>query len=284
VYLKGFYEGVLIIGEHKGKKVQDAKAEIKNLMIKSGEACVYYEPEKEVVSRSADQCVVALVDQWYLDYGEDEWRAKATAYVLSEGCRVSHSYITPFSCLNNMELYSKEVRNNFESTLGWLHQWACSRSYGLGSRLPWDKQWLIESLSDSTIYMSYYTVAHLLQGGILNGQTTGPLGVTAEQMTDAVWDYVLLGKKTEADADLPVAADKLEQLRREFTYWYPLDLRVSGKDLVGNHLTFFIYNHVVRSFVIRKPGLFLFTLFFLDRPSLSSRNGPRASVPTAISS
>ena len=26
--------------------------------------------------------------------------------------------------------------------------------------MPWDKQYLIESLSDSTIYMSYYTVIH----------------------------------------------------------------------------------------------------------------------------
>lgn len=33
-------------------------------------------------------------------------------------------------------------------------------------------------------------------------------------------------------------------MRREFLYWYPLDLRVSGKDLVPNHLTYFLYNHV----------------------------------------
>ena len=33
-------------------------------------------------------------------------------------------------------------------------------------------------------------------------------------------------------------------LRREFYYWYPLDLRVSGKDLIQNHLTYFLYNHV----------------------------------------
>jgi hypothetical protein len=46
---------------------------------------------------------------------------------------------------------------------GWLNQWACSRSFGLGTRLPWDEQYLIESLSDSTIYMAYYTVAHYLQ-------------------------------------------------------------------------------------------------------------------------
>ena len=47
---------------------------------------------------------------------------------------------------------------------GWLQQWACSRSFGLGTRLPWDPQYLIESLSDSTIYMAYYTVCSKLQG------------------------------------------------------------------------------------------------------------------------
>ena len=30
------------------------------------EACLYMEPEKPVVSRSADQCVVALCDQWWV--------------------------------------------------------------------------------------------------------------------------------------------------------------------------------------------------------------------------
>lgn len=33
VYLKGFYEGVLCIGEFAGKKVQDVKAAIKQQMI-----------------------------------------------------------------------------------------------------------------------------------------------------------------------------------------------------------------------------------------------------------
>ena len=32
-------------------------------------------------------------------------------------------------------------------------------------------------------------------------------------------------------------------MRREFSYWYPVDLRVSGKDLIQNHLTYFLYNH-----------------------------------------
>lgn len=48
------------------------------------------------------------------------------------------------------------ARHQFEHTLGWLNQWACSRSFGLGTRLPWDPVYLVESLSDSTIYMAYY--------------------------------------------------------------------------------------------------------------------------------
>ena len=32
-------------------------------------------------------------------------------------------------------------------------------------------------------------------------------------------------------------------MKAEFEFWYPLDLRVSGKDLIPNHLTYFLYNH-----------------------------------------
>ena len=73
--------------------------------------------------------------------------------------------------------YSPDVRHLFELTLDWLHEHACSRSYGLGTRIPWDEQYLVESLSDSTIYMAYYTVAHLLQGGVVDGSQSGPLGI-----------------------------------------------------------------------------------------------------------
>ncbi len=145
VYLKGFYEGKMIIGNYKGKSVQDAKPLIKNEMVKAGEAVLYMEPEKTIMSRSGDECVVALCDQWYLDYGEPGWRKQTE------------------DCLNKVECYHDEVRKNFDATLGWLKEHACSRTYGLGSKLPWDESWLIESLSDSTIYMAYYTVAHILQ-------------------------------------------------------------------------------------------------------------------------
>lgn len=60
---------------------------------------------------------------------------------------------------------------------GWYWLYLILVSVSLGTQLPWDEQWLIESLSDSTIYMAYYTVAHLLQGGNLRGQGESPLGI-----------------------------------------------------------------------------------------------------------
>nr|XP_015307571.1 PREDICTED: leucine--tRNA ligase, cytoplasmic isoform X4 [Macaca fascicularis] len=160
LYLKGFYEGIMLVDEFKGQKVQDVKKTIQKKMIDTGDALIYMEPEKQVMSRSSDECVVALCDQWYLDYGEENWKKQTS------------------QCLKNLETFCEETRRNFEATLDWLQEHACSRTYGLGTHLPWDEQWLIESLSDSTIYMAFYTVAHLLQGGNLHGQGESPLGIS----------------------------------------------------------------------------------------------------------
>jgi leucyl-tRNA synthetase len=35
----------------------------------------------------------------------------------------------------------------------------------------------------------------------------------------------------------------MKQMRREVEFWYPMDLRVSGRDLIPNHLTMSLYNH-----------------------------------------
>lgn len=73
-YKEGFYNGKMIVGEYTGEPVQEAKVKVRDSMIKDGVAFAYAEPEGFVLSRSADECVVALMDQWYLDYGESEWR------------------------------------------------------------------------------------------------------------------------------------------------------------------------------------------------------------------
>lgn len=120
------------------------------------------------------------------------------------------------------------AKGQFEHTLGWLNQWACSRSFGLGTLLPWDPEYLIESLSDSTIYMAYYTVAHLLHEGDMYAVRSGPVDV--RDLTNEVWNYIFLGG--ELPRDTPIPRDLLARARREFEFWYPFDLRVSGKDLI----------------------------------------------------
>lgn len=137
----------MIIGEAKGQLVQDAKDVIKKMLIAQGFACTYYEPESEVISRSDDNCCVALKFQWLLDYGEESWKAVVKSHIQNK---------------EGFECYNSATRGEFEQIVDWLKEWGCSRTAGLGSLLPWDESFVIESLSDSTIYMAYYTVAHFL--------------------------------------------------------------------------------------------------------------------------
>ena len=83
VYKEGFYSGVMIVGPHAGIPVQEAKALIRQIMIESKMALTYCEPEGVVVSRSGDDCVVTLCDQWYLDYSDEEWKKDARRYSIS---------------------------------------------------------------------------------------------------------------------------------------------------------------------------------------------------------
>ena len=63
-------------------------------------------------------------------------------------------------------------------------------------------------------------------------------------LTEEVFDYIFLGK--ELDFSKTKIPEKiLKEIRNSFTYWYPMDLRCSGKDLIGNHLTMSLYNHAV---------------------------------------
>ena len=229
-YKEGYYKGTMLIGDFKGEPVELAKPKVKEALIKSGQAFEYAEPNGHVVSRSGDDCVVAYLGQWFLNYGENdpEWRQTVLDHVAGD-----------------MESYTSETRNQFEKNLEWLNRWACARTYGLGSKLPWDKKFLVESLSDSTIYMAYYTIAHFLHSDNFGSQP-GLLDIKAGQMIDEVWDYIFCRRELSDELIRACGIQKgdLEKMRREFEYWYPLDMRVSGKDLIPNHLTFFLYIHI----------------------------------------
>jgi leucyl-tRNA synthetase family protein len=249
VYNKGFYAGVMTVGSQKGKKVEEAKDLVKKELIEAGWAVRYWEPEEEIVSRSGDVCVIAFIDQWYLKYGDDLWRDRVREHICDktgmeenpeDEAKTKDADDAMVMEENTFDAFG--VRKEYLNTVDWLGNWACSRSFGLGTRVPWDKQFVVESLSDSTIYMAYYTVAHFLQGkGNMNGTKPGPLGVKAADLNDSVWDYIF--SKGPYPEGCAISEENLKKMKAEFEFWYPFDLRVSGKDLIRNHLIMSLFNH-----------------------------------------
>jgi leucyl-tRNA synthetase len=220
LYKKEFHGGVLKknCGPYAGKTVREVKDILIRDFKKLGVADSMYDLPDPVVCRCMTPCLVKILsDQWFLNYSEQAWKEKAKEAVAQ------------------MNVYPDAARQWFIAVIDWLKEWACARTTGFGTPLPWGKGWIIETLSDSTIYMAFYTInKHIREYGIEPGA-----------LTREVFDYIFYGKGETTGvcqaSDIP--ADILESMRNEFLYWYPFDLRVSAKELVPNHLTFCIFHH-----------------------------------------
>jgi len=222
IYSKEFYEGILgdNTKQFAGKKISEAKDEIKEWITKTGSTDILLElTNSPVKCRCGTVCVVKLLsNQWFLDYSNKDWKQKA------------------HSCFEGMNILPNEIRSEFDKVLDWLRERACARQHGLGTKVPWDKEWLVESLADSVIYMEFYIISKYVNNKEINGN----------DLTDEFFDYVFYGKKDSGEIanKINITKEKLEGIRNDFLYFYPVDSRHSGRDLVPNHLTFFVLNHV----------------------------------------
>jgi leucyl-tRNA synthetase len=220
IYKSGYYTGVMLDNTpHAGMKVEEAKDRVKEELIESGDATVMYEPTGEVVCRCLTPSVVKIVsDQWFIAYSDEEWKA------------LTHK------AFDSMGIYPPIARKQFDYVVDWLMEWACTREFGLGTRLPWDPRWIIESLSDSTVYMAYYTVAKHLEHQRI---------IPEDRIDPDFFAYCFEGKGDagELAERYGCKREDIEDARSQFEYWYPYDVRGSGKDLIQNHLTFSVFNH-----------------------------------------
>jgi leucyl-tRNA synthetase len=241
IYSAEFSKGKLF-EKYGGKPVRVARDDVAALMAEKYDSVVMYEFDtRPVVCRCGNRVRVKILhDQWFLKYSDPAWKAEVSGH------------------LKDMALVPPEVRAEFDRTVDWLKDWACTRRVGLGTQFPWDSAQLIEPLSDSTVYMAYYTIAHRIRE------------ISPEKLTPAVFDYIFLG---EESADLPERA-KLDAMRKEFLYWYPYNFRFSAKDLISNHLTFQLFHHVTIFPKDKLPqGMVVFGMGLLNGAKMSSSKG-----------
>lgn len=224
IYSLEYYEGRLgeAFGDLAGLSVREGKVKFAERLVESGAAVRIYTLPRRVYCRCGARTHVKMVhDQWFLRYSDGNWKALA------------------HECVNSMRFYPEEVRGIFHSQIDWLQDWACAHKGELGTPLPWDEEWVVESLSDSTIYMAYYTIAKYLEH-------PESYGIDTSRLSPELFDYVFLGKgePSEISRNTGIGEELIRAMRSEFLYWYPVDFRNSGKDLMYNHLIFFIYHHV----------------------------------------
>ncbi len=205
------HEGKMKAAPYAGMNGIAAKEKIKEDLVRAQQAVqIHILANAPVHCRCGALCVVKQVEnQWFINYGDEKWKEKTR------------------EALADMRILPAGLRRDYEYTIGWLKEKACTRASGLGTKFPFDETQMIEALSDSTLYMAFYTIAHIVKK------------IGADKLDDSFFDFVFLGKKT---ANAAPTAD-WEAARAEFLYWYPLDSRHSAHDLVHNHLTFFVFNH-----------------------------------------
>jgi len=222
VYRAEYHRGFMRddIPSYGGLPVSEARIRITEDFEAKGLASRMYDiMNHPVYCRCGALCMVKILeDQWFIDYGDPEWKS------------IVHRLI------DEMSIKPEALKAEFHNVVDWLREKACARRVGLGTRLPWNPDWVIESLSDSTIYMVYYLISKYVN----------LYGFKPEQMNLEFFDYVILGLGDVDDVSRStgIPRDILESIRMEVEYFYPLDSRHSGRDLVSNHLSFFLFNHV----------------------------------------
>jgi leucyl-tRNA synthetase len=220
VYSQEFHNGRLRgnTGQYASLTVEQAKDAVKEDLVADGRATTMYELIEPVQCRCGSDVLVKIFEnQWFIDYGDQSWK------------ELAHENLA------GMEIIPRELRREYTHVIDWLDRKACARNVGMGTKLPWATDWIIESLSDSTIYMAYYTVINYINRA----------KPEAEALTEEFWDYIFLGIGTvkEVSEATGITVEDLEAIRGQFQYFYPLDARHSGRDLIPNHLTFMVFNH-----------------------------------------
>lgn len=217
VYSKEFNEGVLLdnCSKFAGSEIAEVKPELIEAFREEGVFDQLYDFSEPVVSRSGGKVIVSLQESWFIDYEQESWKELVRQNI------------------DEMDIIPEEKRAEFYDTVDWLEQWPCIRNYGLGTKLPFDSDFVVEPLSDSTVYMAFYTIRHIIAD------------VDADALEPSFFDYVFNGEGSaeQVVSETGISSETVEKARENFEYWYPLDWRTTAYELIRNHLTFMLFHH-----------------------------------------
>ena len=228
LYSKEFHDGIMKenTGGYSGMPVAKAREAIVQELTRQGKIETLLELRNApVVCRCGTKCLVHILEnQWFINYGDSEWK------------KLAHK------CLDQMIILPEEIRAEFNYTLDWLRERACARTVGLGTNLPWDSNWIIEALSDSVVYMAYYILSKYFTKDWV---VFKKFEKDTSKLPDAFFNFTLLGEgavdRVAEETGIPKKI--LNGIRAEFEYFYPVDMRHSARELVSNHLSFYIFHH-----------------------------------------
>lgn len=213
VYKKEFHTGVLNhhCGDYAGIKISEIKDEVKDDLIYKNLATPLKEFSEEVICRCKENVIIKQIpDQWFIKYSDETLTLESQAHA------------------ETMNIHPQEYKDELPKILDWYDDRAAIRKGSwLGTEFPYKKEWIIEPISDSTLYPTYYIISKYV-----NEQQINP-----EEMDDNFFDYIFLGKGTPKNKTW-------EQIKEDFDYWYPVDINLGGKEHKTVHFPVYIMNHV----------------------------------------
>jgi leucyl-tRNA synthetase len=220
-YREESHWGKMLVPGYEGMSEPEAREKVKNELIQKGNAFeIFVLANAPIYCRCGAKVVVKVVeDQWFLNYGDPNWKKLAK------------------EAFSSISIVPEKVKSAFESAIDWIDLRAVARAQGMGTKLPLDDRFIIESLSDSTIYPAFYTISHIIRDN----------QIKPEQLKKEFFDYVFkgIGDPEAVSKSTGISYEIIKKCRDSFTYWYRTTSRHSGPDLIFNHLTMYIYNHAV---------------------------------------
>ncbi len=227
VYKKEFHTGVLNdkCENFSGIKVSEIKDQVKDELINNNDATIMREFSEEVICRCNKKVIIKKIpDQWFIKYSDEKLTNKTKDHV------------------KTMNIFPEEYKKELPGILDWFTDRACIRKGSwLGTEFPFKKEWIVEPISDSTLYPAYYIISKYVNKG----------QIKAKEMDEHFFDYVFLGYGQAKN-------EIWKKIREDFEYWYPVDINLGGKEHKTVHFPVFLMNHVAIMPKEKRPkGIFV---------------------------